>query len=254
LKELRLEQADFPKVMLTELNRASIILSGYGAQQVILYGSLARGTYRPDSDIDLCVKGLPTHYFFSAVADCLMQAEHAISIIDLENVTGYFKARLLSEGKILMSLDILKQEVNFGLENLEKIHTQVITFNQLDIDPQAKVSALTYACLGYYNAIEHLIIRILKYLKLELSQSQFSHRDTLRSFENWLATNSPNEAEQQQQILKHIEALMAFRHIATKIYGFLIDERKLQDVVHGLIENHSALKALFLEAVNERLT
>jgi predicted nucleotidyltransferase len=255
LEELHLDQATFPPKMLTELTRASLILSGYGAQQVILYGSLARGTYRVDSDIDLCVKGLPTRNFFPAVADCLMQAEHAISIIDLENLTGYFKTRLLNEGKILMSLDILRQEVTFGLENLEKIHHQITTFSQLDIAPEIKVSALTYECLGYYNALEHLIIRILKYLKLGLPQGQFSHRDTLRSFETWLLAHSKPETQlSKQQLLKQIEALMAFRHIATKIYGFLIDERKLQTVIQGVTENHSALNALFVEIVDEILT
>ncbi len=161
MEKLALDHASFPADVLLDLNMAGSVLSRYGANQVILYGSMARGTYRPDSDIDLCVRGLPSQNFFRALAECLMASHRSLSIVDFDNSHGYCRERILAEGKVLMSLDILKQEIAFGLENLNKIYGNIATFSRLDVDPKVKVSALTYECLGYYNAIEHLIIRVL---------------------------------------------------------------------------------------------
>jgi predicted nucleotidyltransferase len=81
---------------------AGSVLSRYGANQVILYGSMARGTYRPNSDIDLCDQGLPAQNFFRALAECLMFSHRPMSIMDFENIHGYLRERTLSEGKILI--------------------------------------------------------------------------------------------------------------------------------------------------------
>ncbi len=58
-----------------------------------------------------------------------------------------------------MSPSELKLEIDFGLENLEKVHQKLVTiFNNKEIDLEVKTSALAYECIGYYNAIEHLIL------------------------------------------------------------------------------------------------
>ena len=111
-----------------------------------------------------------------------MASRRSLTVVDFENSHGYFRERVLSEGKILMSIDILKQEIAFGLENLNKTHANIETFTKLEVDSKIKVSALTYECLGYYNAIEHLIIRFLKYLSIKLPAGKFSHRRVLFLF------------------------------------------------------------------------
>lgn len=103
-----------------------------------------------------------------------------------------------------------------------------------------KISALTYECLGYYNAIEHLIIRILKYLKIELPSGPFSHRDTLKAF-----LSVVKETGVDEDTIRVIENLMAFRHIATKIYGFLIDWNKLKFIINTIESNHNKIKGIF---------
>lgn len=108
---------------------------------------------------------------------------------------------------------------------------------------------MTYECLGYYNAIEHLIIRILKYFQVELPFGSFSHRDTLRAFET-LATTKVIDID--KEMLKVIEDLMTFRHVATKIYGFLIDSNKLQVIVNEIEQNHVNIKHLF-EGVSDKI-
>ena len=141
-----------------------------------------------------------------------------------------------------MSLNILKQEIAFGLENLTKVYVNIETFSQLDVDPKIKVSALTYECLGYYNAIEHLIIRTLKYLNIELPSGKFSHRDILRQFEIVLTDKKLPDPKATMAIIAN---LMAFRHVATKIYGFLIDADKLNGVISDIEIHHGTIEQLF---------
>lgn len=104
MEKLALDHASFPTDILLDLTMAGSVLSRHGADQVILYGSMARGTYRPDSDIDICVQGLPSQNFFRAMAECLMASHRSLSIVDFENSHGYFRERILAEGKVLISL------------------------------------------------------------------------------------------------------------------------------------------------------
>ncbi|MEM6451763.1 MAG: nucleotidyltransferase domain-containing protein [Cyanobacteria bacterium P01_D01_bin.105] len=242
MEKLAIETALFPADVLQDLTMAGTVLARYGANQIILYGSMARGTYRPNSDIDLCVEGLPKKNFFRALGECLMASHRSLSIVDLESSHGYFRERILAEGKVLMSLDILKQEIAFGLENLNKVHSNIETFSKLEVDPRIKVSALTYECLGYYNAIEHLIIRFLKYLGIELLTGKFSHRDTLRQFDSLLNKKGITDFQDTGAVINN---LMAFRHVATKIYGFLIDADRLDEVVGDINTQHHKIEELF---------
>ncbi len=48
-------------------------LTGLGARKVLLFGSLARGEFRTDSDVDLAVEGLPSEVYFRAVGELLQR-------------------------------------------------------------------------------------------------------------------------------------------------------------------------------------
>lgn len=52
----------------------------YGVKRVLLFGSLARGDFRTDSDIDLCVDALPPHLFYAVYA----QLERIVCPFDLD--------------------------------------------------------------------------------------------------------------------------------------------------------------------------
>jgi len=143
-----------------------------------------------------------------------------------------------------MKFDDLKSEINFGLENLDRIYQIIQNFDKQEIDQQVKTSALTYECFGYYNAIEHLMIRIIKHLNLSVPSGQFSHRDPLRIFKSLLAEG---KIKIESNLIISIENLMAFRHVATKIYSFLIDWDKL-DVILKLIKGkHNQIRQLFFD-------
>ena len=76
-------------------------LQSFGAERVILYGSVARGDERGDSVLDICVEGLPDESFFRALGECLLHSEHAISVIDMQSSYGLLKSRILQEGLVL---------------------------------------------------------------------------------------------------------------------------------------------------------
>ncbi len=87
------------------------ILLEYGAKKIILYGSLARDDYHPDSDIDICVQGLPNKHYFRALAECLMKTTHRMSIVDFKNTHGYFRERIIREGRLIaMNVEALQEE------------------------------------------------------------------------------------------------------------------------------------------------
>jgi predicted nucleotidyltransferase len=76
-------------------------LQRFGAERVILYGSLARGDAREDSDLDICVEGLPDENYFSALGECLLHSENSISVIDLHSSYGLLRNRIMQEGLVL---------------------------------------------------------------------------------------------------------------------------------------------------------
>jgi len=81
----------------------------------------------------------------------------------------------------------------------------------------------------------------LKHFDQKIPSGEFSHRETLKIFQKILRKfelESP-------KLIPVIETIMAFRHVATKIYGFLIDWNKLQSVVTLIESNHRAIVALF---------
>lgn len=92
---------NFPAGVASELQEILQVLKRRGAQRVILYGSFARGDFREDSDFDLCVEGIPSRNFFLAIAECLMSTSRPVSVVDFKDIKGYFRERILAEGKVI---------------------------------------------------------------------------------------------------------------------------------------------------------
>jgi predicted nucleotidyltransferase len=71
----------------------------YGVERVLLVGSLARGEFRPASDIDLTVTGLAPADLFRAGADLERMAEgFSVDLVPLESADPAFRRAADSEG------------------------------------------------------------------------------------------------------------------------------------------------------------
>ncbi len=84
-----------------DIQKLVAILEKYSIRKVILYGSVARGDQRPDSDLDICVDGLSSEHFFRALGECLLTTDRPVSIIDFQNTHGYLRQRILEEGRVI---------------------------------------------------------------------------------------------------------------------------------------------------------
>jgi predicted nucleotidyltransferase len=75
----------------SELFKAVGLLKQLGAREVYVFGSFARGTHGPDSDLDLAVRGLPAQNYFSAVGRLLDELDVGFDLIDLEHPPTFMR-------------------------------------------------------------------------------------------------------------------------------------------------------------------
>ena len=80
---------------------ADLLRTRYGVTDVVLFGSLATGTFTDRSDVDIAVRGLdPTHYF-AALADLMALFAGPVDLVRLEQAPPSLLDRIASEGRPL---------------------------------------------------------------------------------------------------------------------------------------------------------
>jgi len=135
--------------------------------------------------------------------------------------------------------------LQFGLENLRKVKSDIDAFQKEVAAPELRKSALAYACMGYFNALEHLMIRVLKFNRMAIPTGPTSHQMILTNFQNQIS-----DLEIDATIFDAIKRLLGFRHVANKIYGFLINPHKLDEIVAVILEHHAGLVEVFSMIAN----
>jgi predicted nucleotidyltransferase len=83
-----------------EVRRAAELLLSLGAKQVFVFGSAARGTMHPDSDIDLAVSGLPARLYLTAVSETSDVFGRPVDLVDLDDLTPRVR-HLLASGELV---------------------------------------------------------------------------------------------------------------------------------------------------------
>lgn len=78
-----------------------ILTARHAATRVILFGSLARGGFRDDSDIDIAVEGVAPGRFFHALADVNHDAPTWVDLKPLEDLDARFRARAFRTAEVL---------------------------------------------------------------------------------------------------------------------------------------------------------
>ncbi len=83
------ELSQFPVEYREDIKQAIAILKAGGCREIHLFGSLAEGRSRRDSDIDIGVRGCPPQHFFPLLGKLLMQLNHPVDLINLDNETHF---------------------------------------------------------------------------------------------------------------------------------------------------------------------
>lgn len=89
-----------PEAFRPDIERAVEILKEGGCSEVFLFGSLAEGYSREDSDIDMAVRGCPPSSFFHLYGKLLWELQHRVDLVDLD-ATDPFARWLLQNEELL---------------------------------------------------------------------------------------------------------------------------------------------------------
>ena len=66
------------------IHQAADVLKSFGATDVFIFGSVAKGTDGTSSDIDMAVSGLPPKVFFKAMGSALNVMKREFDLVDLD--------------------------------------------------------------------------------------------------------------------------------------------------------------------------
>lgn len=75
----------------SDIDRAVNILKEEGCKEIFLFGSIARGNFSDNSDIDIAVKGIKKGRFFKIYAKLANALEHRVDLVDLNNNRRFTK-------------------------------------------------------------------------------------------------------------------------------------------------------------------
>ncbi|HVG11226.1 MAG TPA: nucleotidyltransferase domain-containing protein [Thermoanaerobaculia bacterium] len=71
------------------LTRGAALLKSEGAREVYVFGSVATGTSRKGSDVDLAVSGLPPASFYPALARLGDLFDRPVDLVDLDRADPF---------------------------------------------------------------------------------------------------------------------------------------------------------------------
>lgn len=80
-----------------DIEKATQILLEAGAREVFIFGSASCGKERPDSDIDLAVRGLPQERLYETVGRVLVSISRSLDLVDLDE-DNLFTEYLVKKG------------------------------------------------------------------------------------------------------------------------------------------------------------
>ncbi len=78
-------------------------LKSIGCKEIILFGSLADGTFDKFSDIDLAVSGIPPLKYFEAIVVLPDILNHNVDLIAFDFISEEFKKKIRAEGETIFA-------------------------------------------------------------------------------------------------------------------------------------------------------
>jgi len=83
---------------------ADLLARKFAVERVYLFGSLAEEiNIHPQSDIDLAVEGLASHFYFKALSELwdVLPPEIELDLVPLEDAHEKLKEKIINQGKLL---------------------------------------------------------------------------------------------------------------------------------------------------------
>ncbi len=81
---------------------ADMLRTRYGAQRVMVFGSLAWGGFHAQSDVDVAVEGIASERLWQATTDANEGMPATVELFALESLPQSFRQRVLAEGELLV--------------------------------------------------------------------------------------------------------------------------------------------------------
>ncbi len=78
-----------------------ILVEEFNANKIILFGSLVKGDFNQESDIDLAVAGIPSSKYFQALGKVNLFSDRWINLKPLESLEKHFLKRVLETGECI---------------------------------------------------------------------------------------------------------------------------------------------------------
>lgn len=67
-----------------DVARAVEICKAEGCRDVFIFGSVATGRHRPQSDLDVAVRGCPPERFYRLLGRLMDELSHPVNLVDLD--------------------------------------------------------------------------------------------------------------------------------------------------------------------------
>lgn len=87
-----------------DIKKALKILKQNGATEIYIFGSIEKGNFNKNSDIDIAIRGVEQENFYKVASILMFEIEKQIDLIDLDDENDKF-ARMLIDKNILVRID-----------------------------------------------------------------------------------------------------------------------------------------------------
>jgi uncharacterized protein len=84
---------------------AELLRARFGATRVIVFGSLVRGGFDAESDIDMAVEDIPAQDYFVAMAAANEISHQWVDLKPLESLESHFLQKVLTMGRAIHAAD-----------------------------------------------------------------------------------------------------------------------------------------------------
>ena len=84
-----MEHNRIPEAISEDIKTAIEYLKSEGCTEIYIFGSIAEGDIRANSDIDIAVRGLTPENYFSVYGELMMRIKTSVDLVDMDLQKGF---------------------------------------------------------------------------------------------------------------------------------------------------------------------